>query len=262
MQEQPLALSQGFHDLTSALASVVFSAPCKVCEAALRRASRIPVCDRCLSSVQTIQGNICGRCGRPFFSPVAAQAEIPLCRLCRQGRYAFDLARSFAIYDDVLARVVILLKHQGVRPLGDWCAARLAELAAATPGLAQADVLVPVPLHPRRKKERGYNQAEWIAKPLARRLGIPLEPSLLVRTKLRPAKLKLTRRERWETVRGAYETRAGVKVDNLRVLLVDDVFTTGATLDACARALRRRGAAQVTAVTVGRVVPHWVRKPD
>ncbi len=261
MQQQLVAVSRGFRGLTGALASVVIPGSCKVCKAPLKTASRIPVCERCLGSLQRIQEGICGRCGRPFLSAVAAQVENPQCRLCRQGRYAFDLARSFAIYDEILARLVILLKHQAVRPLGDWCANRLVELLAGTPRLAEADLIVPVPLHPFRRKERGYNQAEWIARPLARRLGIAFEPCLLVRIKPRPPRLKLTRRERWDSVRGAYETTKGAKVDNLRVLLVDDVFTTGATLDACARALRGEGAAQVTAVTVGRVVFQWIPHP-
>jgi len=117
------------------------------------------------------------------------------------------------------------------------------------------DAVVPVPLHPSRQRERGYNQAELIARPLAKRLSIEMATYLLVRTRPRPAKSILTLKERWESVRGAYETRTGAKVDKLRILLVDDVFTTGATLDACARALRQAGAASVHGVTVARVVP-------
>jgi ComF family protein len=121
--------------------------------------------------------------------------------------------------------------------------------------------VVPVPLHPLRQRERGYNQAELIARPLARRLKLPLRPVLLMRTKPRPEKLKLTRKERWQTVRGAYAMRSAAKIDKLRVLLVDDVFTTGATLDACARVLRDAGASRVAALTVARVAPGWMPGP-
>jgi hypothetical protein len=92
---------------------------------------------------------------------------------------------------------------------------------------------------------------------LSRRLGLKFKAFLLIRTKPRPDRLRLSRRERWTTVRGAYEAREGVRVDNLHVLLVDDVMATGATLDACSRALRKAGAARVTAVTVARSVPNW-----
>jgi ComF family protein len=120
--------------------------------------------------------------------------------------------------------------------------------------LRPIDVVVPVPLHPSRLRERGYNQAELIAKPLGRKLRLPLGPYLLVRTRPRPHRLLLSRRERWLTVRGAYEMRKGARVDNLRVLLIDDVFTTGATLDACARALKKAGAESVIGLTVARAI--------
>ncbi len=121
-----------------------------------------------------------------------------------------------------------------------------------------ADAIVPVPLDSGRLRERGYNQAELIARPLARMLGIPFRSYLLVRTHPRPNKLRLTRRERWETVRGAYATHKEAEVDKLRILLVDDVFTTGATLDACSKALRRAGAIRVVGLTVARALPQLI----
>jgi competence protein ComFC len=148
---------------------------------------------------------------------------------------------------------VLLLKYDEVTRLGDWFAARLAELVERDPGAWEADALVPVPLHRERQRERGYNQAELIARPLARRLGLKLERYLLARTRPRPPQLVLSRTEHWKSVRGAYATRQGLKVDNLRILLVDDVLTTGATLDACARALKKVGAASVLGLTVARV---------
>jgi len=152
-----------------------------------------------------------------------------------------------------MVRAITLLKYHAVVPLGGWFAGRLAELVASEPALAEIDLVVPVPLDRSRRRQRGYNQAELIARPLARRLRKPLEPSLLVRTKPRPEKLKLSRHERWETVRAAYHAREGADIDKARILLVDDVFTTGATLDACARALRARGARRILAATVARV---------
>jgi predicted amidophosphoribosyltransferase len=113
-------------------------------------------------------------------------------------------------------------------------------------------VVVPVPFDRERQRERGYNQAEWIARPLAKRLGLKLESYLLPRTRPRPPQWVLSRSEHWKSVRGAYATREGLQVDNLRVLLVDDVLATGATLDACAHARKKAGAA-VFGFTVARV---------
>jgi len=243
-----------FKEAVDALASLVLPAPCRICEATLTSLSRIPICADCLSRFVELRGLGCEKCGRPIASPMAATAAKVLCHACRRDVYHFDLARSYAVYDDAMVRAVTLLKYSAVRPLGGWFAARLCEVMAREPEKFAADAVVPVPLHPARQRERGYNQAELIARPLARLLGIPMRAALLVRTKPRPERLKLSRRERWTSVRGAYALRGGVRVDKLRLLLVDDVFTTGATLDACSRALRRAGAERVVGLTVARVV--------
>jgi len=131
-----------------------------------------------------------------------------------------------------MARAILLLKYGEVTPLGGWFASQLTKVAARSVEGFTADAVVPVPLHPSRLRERGYNQAELIAGPSrgfsVSHSGLSLSPHTA-----RPDKVRLTRRERWETVRGAYAMHHRAKVDKLRVLLVDDVFTTGATLDAC-----------------------------
>lgn len=157
-----------------------------------------------------------------------------------------------------MSRAILMLKYAEVAPLGAWFAKQLSTLIESDPVSFAADVLVPVPLDAARMRERGYNQAELIARPLARILGIPFRSYLLVRTKPRPEKIRLTRRERWETVRGAYALHKSAQVDKLRVILVDDVFTTGATLDACSRALREAGASRVIGLTVARALPQKV----
>jgi ComF family protein len=237
-----------------AVAAVLFPAPCRICGQTLTSASRIPICTDCLASFQPIVDPMCDCCGRPFISKVAADAIRPLCRLCRLDSFSFARARSYAVYNDALHSAILLLKYEEVTRLGDWFADRLTELVARQADDFRADVIVPVPLHADRFRERGYNQADLIARPLARRLGLKRGSYLLMRTKPRPARLVLSRKEHWDSVRGAYATREGVRVDNLRVLLVDDVLTTGATLDACSRALKKAGAASVLGLTVARVV--------
>jgi ComF family protein len=190
-------------------------------------------------------------------SAITAQSLETLCHLCRTGVYDFDLARSFALYDEHMVRAILMLKHEGIPPLGVWFAKRLAEIIASNPNDFEADVVVPVPLHSARRRERGYNQAELIAKPLAKFLHLTIEPRALVRKRPRPGVLRLTRKQRWETVHGAFTPDRAAKVDNRRVLLLDDVFTTGATLDACSRELRRAGAKRVMALTVARAAANW-----
>ncbi|MBZ5697217.1 MAG: ComF family protein [Acidobacteriia bacterium] len=249
--------------MCEALASLVFPAPCRICARMLDTGAHVPFCRACVTALtQALPEPLCGQCGRPVVSTAVADGvSSPLCHLCRRGAYDFDFVRSFGAYTPSMARAILMLKYGEVTPLGSWFANHLVQVVEHNAGAFAADALVPVPLHPSRLRERGYNQAELIARPLARSLGIPFRSYLLVRTRPRPDKLRLTRRERWETVRGAYATREGAQVDKLRVLLVDDVFTTGATLDACSRALRGAGAVRVVGLTVARALPSSVA-PD
>jgi ComF family protein len=265
--------------MLDALASVLFAAPCRICGHLLDDARLLPICAECFDAFQPLGGLMCARCGRPTVTttpatvapgagPVDPASEVPAversepqvpaelrCRLCRLGIYRFDRARSFASYNLPMRKAIILLKYMGVARLGAWFAERLNEIYQADRVLFPVDAVVPVPLHPLRLRERGYNQAERIARPLAQHLGLPLLPLLLVRTRARPDQLLLSRAERWNSVKGAYAATPGARAEKLRVLLVDDVFTTGATLDACARALFAAGAASVYALTVARAIP-------
>lgn len=261
-----------FQPALDALASVLFAAPCRICDAPLLNASRIPICENCLASFAPIAEPLCACCGRPQ-PPAVNQSDAPqpnaslpltpapLCRLCRARTFAFARARNWAAYNESLTAAIMLLKYEEVRRLGDLFAARLSQLHGRLhgrdPAAWHADVVVPVPLHADRRRERGYNQVDMIARPLAKRLKLPFCPYLLARTKPRPARLVLSRSEHWESVRGAYALREGSRVDKLRILLVDDVMTTGATLDACSRALLKAGAVEVVALTVARVIPKW-----
>ncbi len=240
-----------------AVTSVLFAAPCRICARILTNASRIPICNDCLSSFEKIVPPLCECCGRPFVSAVASQAIQPLCRLCRHEFFAFERARSFAIYNETLFDAIVLMKYEEVTRLGHWFAERVAGCVAQEVEKWSVDALVPVPLHPDRRRERGYNQAELIAQPLAKRLGSKVNSRLLKRVKPRPPQLLLSRSERWKAVHGAYDTLDGATVDNIRILLVDDVMTTGATLDACAKTLKKAGASKVLALTVARLVPGW-----
>jgi competence protein ComFC len=200
---------------------------------------------------------VCERCGQPLaaWSLGVAREEQGLACPERQNReYRFDRAGSYGLSKAGLVRAIVLLKFERIEPLGRWFAGRLAEVARRE-GLA-VDIVVPIPLHRQRERERGYNQADLIARPLARKRGLPYRAALLLCTKPRPDKHILSLEDRWDSVGGAFATRPGSKVDNLRVLLIDDVMTTGATLDACAKALRGAGAKSVIGLTVARAARH------
>jgi ComF family protein len=250
-------------ETSDALVSVFFPGGCRLCERMLTRASRLPICEECLGAFPALPTRVCAICGSPALAATtlphgAATLDAPpatdrrTCLDCEERTYHFECARSYAAYRGAIMRAIVLLKFERIEPLAAHFGDRLASVARRD--ALTADIVVPVPLHRTRERERGFNQAELIAREVAKRLKLRLKPILLKRTKARPDKHLLSNEERWRIVRGAFATRPGSQVDNKRVLLVDDVMTTGATLDACAGALLQAGAKSVVGLTVARTV--------
>jgi ComF family protein len=255
MPGAPISSNNWLAEVRAALLSVVFPAGCRICQQLLTEPSRIPICNKCLDSFEPIAATVCDICGSPVERALSEPRREFVCPIClkeKNQRHAFDRVRSWSFYDGAMVRAILLLKFEYIEPLGVMLSRFLAEIVLRGGADFEADVVVPVPLHRQRERERGYNQAALIAKPLAKRLGLPCKSVLLTRIRPRPNKHILTEKKRWESVRGAFATRPGSHVDNLRVLLVDDVMTTGATLHSCAKTLRDAGAKSVVGVTVAR----------
>ena len=181
-----------------------------------------------------------------------------ICIQCEESRPRFDRAVAHGEYQDALRGLIHLLKYQAVRPaarpLGLALASALRPLLADYPGDL---LLVPVPLHHARRRSRGYNQAELIARAALRALRDPrlvLNPKALVRTRFTESQTGFTREERRRNLRGAFAVSNPARVRGRLVVLVDDVLTTGATADECSRILLRAGARQVLVATAARAV--------
>jgi competence protein ComFC len=201
---------------------------------------------------QEIPPGHCDICGQPGAFDPEFPKEISCCEDCQRQRFAFQSARSYGLYEGTLARAIALLKHEAIEPLGNWFGERLAQVVQKEAGRVDADAIVSSALHRLRRRERGFNQVDLVGRPLARRLKLPYQPVVLVHSRPRPEKHLLPKEERWEAVRGAFALGKGHRVDNLRILLLDDVMTTGATLDACTRALCEAGAKSVVGLTIAR----------
>lgn len=210
------------------------------------------VCPPCWSRLAFVGPPHCVCCGMPF--PYDAGEDLR-CAACIRTPPAFDRARAALVYDAASRPLLLGFKHgddtHAAGALARWMA------AAAGPLLAEADLLLPVPLHRWRLFRRRYNQAALLAHALGRAAGRPVATDLLIRRKRTPSQGGLGRVGRAANVRGAFAVprRARPSVAGRRLLLVDDVMTTGATVEACARVLRRAGAAHVDVIVVARVVP-------
>jgi ComF family protein len=230
--------------------SILFAPACAACGQLLERPTSGPVCAPCWGSILPLTPPVCDRCGDPL--PTWRALSIPLarCPRCRRGNRHLDRARAVGAYDGALRAIVHALKYEGRRSL----ARRLAELMRIRGAdmLTGADWAVPVPLHPSRRRERGFNQAA----DLARHLGVPTLDALR-RTRATATQMLLPAGRRHQNVRGAF-VPAPVQKSRLEgsiVVLIDDVSTTGATLDACARVLKEAaGVREVRALTAARVV--------
>src|SRR3984957_3739643 len=187
-----------------ALVSVFFPGGCRLCERMLTRASRLPICEECLGAFPALPARVCAICGSPALAATTLDAsngdgspssggERRTCLDCEERTYRFECARSYAAYRGALARAVLLLKFERVEPLATYFGERVASVATRD-GLT-GDIVVPVPLHWTRERERGFNQAELIAREVAKRLKLPLKPVLLKRTKARPDKHSLSNEE-------------------------------------------------------------------
>ncbi|MBI5200794.1 MAG: ComF family protein [Elusimicrobia bacterium] len=222
-----------------------FIAPrtCGACREDLPRLIQGPLCGACLSSVRMLSERLCARCGAPH-----AKRE-DLCRRCRGRLFAVDAIRAAFSYRAPVRELLHSFKYRGRldagRALADWMAGRFRRHRE----LAGARAIIPVPLHPRRLRERGFNQAELLAAAVSRASRLPCLPGL-VRTRRTRAQWGLSRDSRLKNLEGAFEWQGPPPPDS--VLLIDDVCTSGGTLEACGLALQAAGAREIRAFVLAR----------
>jgi len=229
---------------------------CRNCDRALWGDSIPFFCDPCWSTLSPIMGPICQRCSLPFLSPISLlHSPSHRCANCRLRPPAFSQAWTGYPYKSPLKEAIGLFKYQSKVSLAGPLATLL--LKALTPlptPLSMIDVILPVPLHPTRLREREYNQSLLLAFPLSTQLGLPLSYTSLVRIRPTTPQTSLRRKDRLINLRRSFVVSQPTVLRDKKILLVDDVFTTGATVNECAKALRKAGASHVYVVTLARMV--------
>jgi ComF family protein len=250
-------LAGSFDVIYDAALALVYPQQCAACEAAsVERRVDAPACAACWEGTRVFGGDetLCRKCGAPAPGEVAAESRMSVrCRRCEAESFA--AARACGLYEGALRASVLTLKREPF--VGRRLARLLAETQRREP-LDAATLVVPVPLHPERERERGFNQAALLGRALSRLTRLPVDERSLARVShTERHRAGMDARARRETVEEAFSVVRPRLVAGERVLLVDDVFTTGATASACASALLKAGAAEVFVLTAARAAFDW-----
>ena len=249
-------LSPFAHRLES-LVDWLYPPRCRACAGRIHGRDAEYFCSACRSQVQIVAHPLCPICGRPFPD---ASGDDHTCGTCLTREPQFTRARAWACYPHEelekhpLRQVVQKFKYGRKvslgKPLGRLLALGCRDFLQGS----HFDLILPVPLHPKRLRWRGFNQSGLLARQVSRATGVPMDPFVLLREKETLPQTQLSEEERRRNVRGAFALNPQRSVDGKRILLVDDVYTSGATVNECSRTLNRAGAKEVIVLTLARAV--------
>lgn len=234
----------------AAALDVLFPPLCHVCRRFISNAGELHICPDCRESMPPIVTPLCIVCGIPF----TGAGNNHVCGSCSTSPPRFDAARAALVYEGASRDLIHAFKYHSKtylrRPLALLTIERLSEFIQSR----RPDLIMPVPLHRKKLSSRGFNQAVLLGEILSQRLRIPLDRRNLQRIRWTEPQVNLAEHDRRTNVKGAFSIQDSVLVSGRRVLLVDDVLTTGSTADECGKVLKAAGAADVTVVTVARAL--------
>ena len=229
------------------LLDLVFPRSCLLCSSRIQAQPLHGVCTKCLQAVGWRDVSLCDRCGVPRHARTS-------CSTCEQSKYVFDWVWSYGPYEGDLKRLIHAFKFENDRGIGRDLALFMTGSGILKERLAGITGLVPVPLHPLKEKNRGYNQARILAEELAKSMGVRLLDSVLIKSRPSVPQTDLGKQARWQNVSGTFTIVNPKAIRGWDLVLVDDVMTTGATTHHCAELLLKAGAKRVGVVVVARSV--------
>ncbi len=211
---------------------------CAICSRLLLF-ERAPFCYSCISTVPYIRGRSCGKCGKLI------GGGVNLCHDCTYVHHEYQQGSALFSYTKIGRRIIQEIKFEGNRRLAHWVGQEMGRSLLQTQWAGGIHLILPVPLHEHRQRERGFNQSLLLARGMVEILELPMEDHLLRRIKDTPHQTDLTRQERERNTKGAFRVMDPEGVVGKNILLVDDVYTTGATINACAKTLKAAGAKEI-----------------
>ncbi|WP_313187396.1 ComF family protein [Lacrimispora sp.] len=226
---------------------LLFPRRCPVCDEIVMPKGRL-ICPECVKKLSFVKNPVCKKCGKEVISP-----DMEYCFDCVRHKRTFEYGRALVNYDENAGSSMAKIKYKNKREYLDFYGEAICVRYGKLIRRMEADVLVPVPVHPSRKKERGFNQAEILARRIGERLGLVVCPSMLVRNKKTMPQKGLDPAGRLKNLEEAFS--AGKMIEGVEgVILVDDIYTTGSTIEACTRALKKAGIKRVyfLAICIGR----------
>ncbi len=235
-------------DLLDDIISFVFPPHCLLCGACTSGSANMYFCNRCLNALPIHKGPICYTCGISFTSQEGADH---LCSSCLQRSHFYGKARALGPYKDLLKKAIQDFKYRNKTILAVALGRLLADAGAVVLDKAAYEFIVPIPLHPMRVRQRGFNQSLMLARQIGKLWDIPVGAEALVRNRWTRPQTVLPLAERHRNIKGAFScTISGLNGKN--ILLIDDVYTSGATVNECARILKKQGAREVDVLTLAR----------
>jgi ComF family protein len=236
--------------IVKGLIDLIFPPLCAFCGTPLTEDGQGEICPCCLGNIRFISPPICPTCGLPFPMEVG---EDHLCGQCLRTNWHFGIARAFGLYEGTIREAIHLLKYGGKAFLARHLAGLL-DKGYPFIDYASYDLLVPVPLHRKRLRERGFNQALLLGNAIGRGVGVSCTGFALKKIRWSAPQIHLSPKEREENVKGSFGVANPAEVRGKRVLLIDDVMTTGSTVNECARELLKAGAGEVDVFTLARAI--------
>ncbi|MEQ2371316.1 double zinc ribbon domain-containing protein [Blautia sp. CLA-JM-H16] len=223
------------------LLDMLYPKKCPMCHEVLKD-KKLLICERCAGRIRPISGALCMKCGKPV------KMEEEYCPVCRNGNRYFSEGRSIFPYGELWRQSLVRFKYYGCREYGDFYAKAMSVYGRKYLERWKPQLLVPVPLHPSKKRMRGFNQSAYLAEKLSVFTGTPWDDSLVIKIRRTRSQKKLDAVQRRNNLRKAY--RVSRKLSDVTVLVVDDVYTTGSTMEAMAMCLLEAGARDVYFLTV------------
>lgn len=238
------------------LLNFIFPLDCKICEKPIRESKGYSICEDCFKTIELIERPYCIKCGKPLIPSVFFKQNREIsCLDCKRKKYSFEFSRSTGIYDKVLKKCIHLFKYYGEKKLAKPLGKLMVDYLVKNDEFKKKiDLIIPVPLHKNDLRKRGFNQSILLGRVVGNYFSISVGEKVLIKKKLTPFQANLSKKEREKNILRAFLVEKPKEIKGKNILILDDVFTTGATVEECTKELMKARAKNIFVLTLARTV--------